>query len=565
MKIGILVLAGWISLLSNIYGAVEFVPDTSGNKKLEFEYAFSEATKQYIFGDYRQAMALYKHCIAYNPRHAASFFQMANIYLMAGDSKNALDNARNAHELEKGNKYMALLLAKCYQLNDRNDSALIVYKELIDQEPDNLDYWFEYAGILGSTSRYQEALKIYDQIESKIGLNEGISLAKQQIFVDHKLYKNAILELNKLVRAFPEETRYKGILAEMYASVNKNDSAGLLYRQILNTDSTNTLALISVADFYRVTKQYRESFVAIKKVLRDSSVALDSKIGVLMGYLQNPNDFKANTKDLRDVIGILLELNSNNIRLNTILVDYCMKTAKVDSALQIMEKVLMQDGNPGLWEQYFIIMNTAGLNDKIIESREQGLSSAPESATIYLILGMAYLQKERVDEALNILKEGAEKTKMDDQQKEQYYEVMGEAGFKTKDYVSSDSSYEIILKIDQKNAMALNNYSYFLAIRNEKLDKAKEMSERAVELKKGNATYLDTYAFVLMKLHKYRRAYKYMEKAVEIDKGKDPDILEHMGDVLHYLHKDQKAVKYWKLAIEKGKKDLDIEGKMKLK
>ncbi|MEJ7661050.1 MAG: tetratricopeptide repeat protein [Hymenobacter sp.] len=80
---------------------------------------------------------------------------------------------------------------------------------------------------------------------------------------------------------------------------------------------------------------------------------------------------------------------------------------------------------------------------------------------------------------------------------------------------------------------ALNNYSYFLALRGEKLDKAKQMAGKVVKQFPDNDTYLDTYAWVLYKLKDYAGAKAALEKALQTTK--DAAVIEHYGDVLYQL------------------------------
>lgn len=538
-------------------------PDSLSTSKLEFEYAFSEATKQFVFGNYQQALVLYLKCVQYDPSHAASLYQLGNIYMLAGDSHTAIDYARRAYKVEPGNKWIALLMAKTFQMNDKNDSALLVYKKLMNNDSQNMEYKFEYASLLANTSKYKEALEIFDNIEKQIGVNEGTSLAKQQIYVEKHMYDQAVAELKKLIRAFPDEPRYMGMLAELYSSMKQNDKAAQIYDQIFKVDSTNALALVSVADFYRVTKKYEDSFKAIGKVLPDSDVSLESKVGLLIGYLQNQDDLKNNPAQVKSSIQELITLYPANVRLNNLLVDYYAKFRQYDSAIVTLEKVLMVDGNPDNWEQYFILLNTAGNNDKIIQAAGSGLKYAGKSPTVYLIIGLAYLQKDSVNEAISILKLGYKMTQMNAEQKVQYLEVLGEACFKGNDYACSDSCYESILREDPKNIMALNNYAYYLSVRNSSLDKALKMSRVTVKMEPSNATYLDTYAYILLKQKKYRSGYKWMKKATKADKEKDADILEHMGDALFFLGKKEEAKKYWEMAIKQGGK-VNLDKKMNM-
>jgi Tfp pilus assembly protein PilF len=74
----------------------------------------------------------------------------------------------------------------------------------------------------------------------------------------------------------------------------------------------------------------------------------------------------------------------------------------------------------------------------------------------------------------------------------------------------------------------LNNYAYYLSLRNEKLDKAEEMSKKSNEIDRDNASYNDTYGWILYGLGKYEDAKLWLEKAIANGASENAVILEHL-------------------------------------
>jgi len=131
------------------------------------------------------------------------------------------------------------------------------------------------------------------------------------------------------------------------------------------------------------------------------------------------------------------------------------------------------------------------------------------------------------------------------------------------DHAKSDDAYELVLKDDPRNDHVLNNYSYFLSLRKEKLPRALEMSAQLVERNPNSATYLDTHAWVLYIMKDYTKARTYLEKALNADpNGVSGTILEHYGDVLFQLGEKDKAVEQWKKAKQKGENSQQLEKKI---
>ena len=75
--------------------------------------------------------------------------------------------------------------------------------------------------------------------------------------------------------------------------------------------------------------------------------------------------------------------------------------------------------------------------------------------------------------------------------------LYAEAFYRLEDYTRSDSIFEVLIEEDPENYMVLNNFSYYLAERGEKLEQAREWSGKASRNNPDNATFLDTYAWVL--------------------------------------------------------------------
>jgi len=82
------------------------------------------------------------------------------------------------------------------------------------------------------------------------------------------------------------------------------------------------------------------------------------------------------------------------------------------------------------------------------------------------------------------------------------------------------------------------------------LKKALKMAEKVMQSEGENATYIDTYAWVLYKMGKYRESYKVMMRIFEKQDERDPEILEHMGYILRALGKCNEATEFWKMSIE---------------
>jgi len=129
---------------------------------------------------------------------------------------------------------------------------------------------------------------------------------------------------------------------------------------------------------------------------------------------------------------------------------------------------------------------------------------------------------------------------------------LGDAYNSAKDYNLSDKAFEDALKLQPEDVGVMNNYSYFLSLRNEKLERAESLSARSNELSPNNPSYQDTYAWILYQSGKYNDARVWIEKAIASGGAGEGVLNEHYGDILFKLGDVQGAVDKWKLAQEQG-------------
>jgi Tfp pilus assembly protein PilF len=98
----------------------------------------------------------------------------------------------------------------------------------------------------------------------------------------------------------------------------------------------------------------------------------------------------------------------------------------------------------------------------------------------------------------------------------------------------------------------LNNYAYYLSLKGADLDKAEKMAKKAVTLEPGNASFEDTYGWVLFMQGKYSEAGEWISKALNSKEETSAEVMEHYGDVQYKLGDVQKALDYWIRAKQKG-------------
>ena len=255
------------------------------SQQREYEYLLTDATKLKIFGNYKQAAALYMKCIEVNPRSDAAYFQLSSIYMMGRDLNTAKSLNMKATQIDPDNYWYKIQLAQLYLMTEEKDSAIIVYEDILSKWPDKLEIKYELGRLYSETGRSAKALKMLNEIESENGISEPVTMLKEQIYVNEKKYDQAIRELNAIIRADPEEIKYLGVLAELYTTIGQKDKALATYKKIFEIEPDNGIAQLSMAEFYRLQNDTKKQFEYLTIAFRNRSLQLDRKMNVIIDFL----------------------------------------------------------------------------------------------------------------------------------------------------------------------------------------------------------------------------------------------------------------------------------------
>ncbi len=131
-----------------------------------------------------------------------------------------------------------------------------------------------------------------------------------------------------------------------------------------------------------------------------------------------------------------------------------------------------------------------------------------------------------------------------------------------KEYTKSDSAYAILLKMTPENALILNNYSYSLSVRGEKLKEALQMSKKAVSKEPANSSYLDTIGWIYFKMGELEKALEYVQQAEAVSNEPNWEIYLHLGDIYDKMGNSQKAQENWSKALALNPNSTELKMKV---
>ena len=175
--------------------------------------------------------------------------------------------------------------------------------------------------------------------------------------------------------------------------------------------------------------------------------------------------------------------------------------------------------------------------------------------------GIAYYQKGQLDDALSSSQNGIDVINSDSDPSivSDFYAVLGDIMHQKGMEREAFAAYDSCLVWKDDNIGCLNNYAYYLSEKGIRLDEAERMSFRTIKAEPKNATYLDTYAWILFMQKRYDEARKYIDLTLENDSDASAVLLEHAGDIYYHAGEKQQALEFWQQALERASADSELK------
>ena len=531
--------------------------------RIEESNLFVQAVSEREKGNLANALELFNKALEIIPEDPAAHYEKARLLQAMGKNEEALYSARLATNYNTENKWYSVLFANISKASGNYKDYVTVYENLVDQYPTDLNFLNELAYAYFFTGEYQKAIGIYDRIEEKIGINEGLSTQKVQLYNSIGKKEEAVAEYERLINIFPDEARYYALLAEYCSKNQMNEKAVWAYKKIKEINPGDPYVHISLADFYKKAGNDSASFQELKLGIANPSLDIKTKINLLITYYSG----QLNDKQLNQALElseILRQTHPDEPLSQTFYASMLYENKEYEKSKKLILKILEEDAaNYGMWEQLLFCDLYLEEYQSLAINSENAIDLFPSYPLPYFFAGIGNFQLKDFVKAKAYLESGKDFVVNNNALLEQFYSTLGDTYNELKNYEASYAAYDKALKINPDNTIVLNNYAYYLSLRSEQLEKAAGMAKKAVDKDPYNQNNLDTYAWVLYKQGKYEEALEWIKKAYNNGGDTSGVVLEHYGDIFYQLGNKDEALKYWKRAIEKDDYSDLLEKKIK--
>ncbi len=524
---------------------------------------FIDAERLKILGQYQGAIDLFVECVNAEPENSAALFELARLYYASKLDDKALLCIEQAVKISPNNLWFNLVYAQVLVAKEQDKEAIGVYDKILELEPHEIDYYYDKAQLYERTNQTLLAIAEYDLIERTFGIDEYPIDQKKRLYLSINQIDKAVSEAQKLIDDAPNNPDYYNSIAELYTANKEVEKAKKIYQEMLVKFPDYPFALLAMADFSYQSGDKAAAIAYTVKAFANKKMNIDKKIKILYQYIQFANTKKSEINDAFQLADALVAAHPNDAKSYAIYADLYQSNNNDSMALVYYEKSIALKNNVyAVWQQLFFVSSELQAYGKLKSSAEKAIELFPSEPLPYFFNAVACDHFKYYDTAVFFFQKALKLCSANNALKAQILASLGDTYHNMKLNAASDSCYVQAIKLDPSNAYAMNNYSYYLSLRNEYLEKAKEYSSMSNSIDKSNASYMDTYAWILYQLKEYKSAKEWQEKALRTSNLSDPLMFEHYGDILYRLGDIDNAVKSWIKAKEKGAKSEQLNKKI---
>lgn len=534
----------------------------------KYDYFFLEASRLKAQKEYGTAFDMLKHCLDINPDASSALYEISQYYLFLKQVPQGLAALEKAVKNEPDNYWYSQGLASLYQQQNETQKAVDLLESMSVRFPGKLDPLYSLLDIYNDREEYQKVITTLNRLEEKTGKNEQLSMEKFRIYLQMKDNRSAFHEIESLVEEYPLDMRYQVVLGDVYMQNGKEEEAYNLYRKVLAAEPDNALALYSLASYYDQTGQKELYRQQLDTLLLNKKVPSDTKLNVMRQFVVENERAGRDSTRVISLFDRILKQDQDDAQMSMLYVQYLLSKQMNKETFPVLERILNID--PTNTAARMMLLGEAVSKEdyrEIIRLCEAGVEANPEMLEFYFYLAIGYNQAERSDDALAICKEALENV-TESSKKEvvsDFYSIMGDIYHTKKMNAEAYAAYDSALVYNPANIGALNNYAYYLSLEHRDLDKAEEMSYKTVKAEPKNATYLDTYAWILFEKGNYAEARLYIDDAMKNNGAESDTIVEHCGDIYYMTGDVEGALKYWKQAQEMNSSSKTLKKKIEKK
>lgn len=438
------------------------------------------------------------------------------------------------------------MAAEARAKSGRSGDAVTLYRQLLDNDPTDREISAALIDVYEEDDRYDDALKVLGELAVKDPENQGVSERITLDLARAGRFDEAEKRARDLATRRPENRDIRRLLAQVL--FEKGDLAGgeKILRDLAKSDPEDEQTRRALAGELVRERRFPEARALFEDSLRRAGAdpkAAEQKLWASreLGYVAYlEKDYAAARKGLEP---IALAGKAVDARAMRLLLAVLRDSEDFTAGLIKARAASAADPTSVEWEADAAEFQYRSGDRAGAAATFDRLAASPELERVMAAADAAARVKDYAA-AARIAQAAAKRFPESTEVSFRLASSLERAG-------SPAEAEKIFLQLlEQKpnDAATMNYLGYMWADRNEHLDRAKDMLERAVAREPRNGAYRDSLGWADFRLGNLAAAEKNLHEAQRRE-PEDPTIEEHLGDLAERQGRMEQALQHWERAL----------------
>lgn len=446
------------------------------------------------------------------------------------------------------------------RLGEYNQSQTLI-ESFCQKNPSDEEAQFYLASIYAQKGNYSKASSIIksllQQATTPPHIKEALQRLSFSIQIRNGNKKDAIAQI--LERVQKEDNNLETLLSavdELSSLRAYQEALDLLLSSKFSEKEYPDLLYVRATLQIALDKRL-EGFQTLSHLLFDEgkSLSIKERIDYIKRIMQSDPQISSQSKDYLPLIKRFAYENKQEEELQNLYLSVLGiegEEREYTAQLKLMEKLFPLRKDIPLELVRIHLLNKDYLSSDTLANNY--LKNSPDFYEMYALQGSSLLLQGRKKEVISLLERGEKiKSKRNIEEKEtreafgNMLSILAEAYYLENKKDLAYQTFERSFSYDDKNALVLNNYAYYLALDGKQLERAYELIAKAVSLMPKESNILDTYAYILMLRKEFLMAEIYIRQAIDIAPQK-ASLYDRYAEILSIQGKKIEAIEQLKKA-----------------
>lgn len=428
---------------------------------VEMQTKYMDARKEMEAGKLDKGILILEALYRENRNNASISYELAKAYAVKKDFSSVEKYGDNAIKNAPQNEWMLEFYGEYMLENNRPETALRLFDQLILLKPENGLYYDHKVDALMKLNRGDDAIATYNALELKIGPSPDLYLNKFDILDNLNRVDAALAELNKLIAYYPLDKKYLKIKAGFLKKNGKEKDAKDLYAQVLKLDENDVEANVAMITNDLGSDKSDAYLRSLLPIISNQSVPLDSKIKEILPYIENLSVGKdtALKEALMEVGNKLILTHPTEAKAHALYGDILIHSGEISMAAIQYEKTLeIDDKKYAVWEQLMFALYELNQFDNLKKYATEAIDYFPNEAVSYFFASMAEIESRNAKSALSLAEEGVKIAAIHSKKASLLYTALSSAKLALGDVVNAKDAAEKAVQLSEgKNSFAFES------------------------------------------------------------------------------------------------------------